>query len=73
MDTTTHCLPNSFASSLINSGRLSAPELTAILSAPVAKSLPASLTLLTPPPAVIGTKTSREVASQYFSKTVASI
>ena len=53
---TTHWLPNFSAISRTSSGRVTAAELTATLSAPASSSARASSTLRTPPPTVSGMK-----------------
>ena len=59
--TTTHCEPNTSASSPISSGRASAAELTETLSAPASRTACASATVRIPPPIVNGMKTSDAV------------
>ena len=58
MAKTTHCEPNTSASSPISSGRSSAAELIETLSAPASSTAWASSTERTPPPIVNGMKTS---------------
>ncbi len=57
MAITTHCEPNTAASSSISSGRASADELTDTLSAPASSTACASSTERMPPPIVNGMKT----------------
>ena len=61
---TTHCAPNTPASSSISSGRCSAAELTDTLSAPASSTAWASATERMPPPIVNGTNTSSAVAAR---------
>ena len=61
MATTTHWDPNSVAISDTTSGRATAAEFTATLSAPARRRRRASSTLRTPPPTVKGMKTSSAV------------
>ena len=67
---TTHWAPNTCAISSISSGRSTAAELTATLSAPASSTAWASATSRTPPPIVNGTNTS-SAARRASSTTVA--
>ena len=58
MASTTHCAPNTSASSDSSSGRATAAEFTDTLSAPASSTAWASATLRTPPPIVNGMNTS---------------
>jgi len=57
MAITTHCAPNTSASSPISSGRARAAELTETLSAPASRTAWASSTERMPPPITNGMKT----------------
>jgi hypothetical protein len=58
MASTTHCAPNTSASSESSSGRATAAEFTDTLSAPASSTACASSTARTPPPIVNGMNTS---------------